>query len=203
MVGDDYDELVFSQVASELYSYYHSPKPYQLLPDAVETLAELRSRNIRVGKIRLGLNGASCKTVGLFYYQEQSQTLITGSTTYCLVWASLSTFTSSSPQRTPGAPNLTLKYSTWRPGKVCSLTCSLKRFSTLVRVSARHKTELNIKLNYNKYETVCLVVYFQLVCECLCCCRGRRDQRLPRSQTARLEQLAGGPVGWRLRHCAG
>ena len=51
-MGDDYDEAVFSAVASELYSYYHSPKPYQLLPDAVETLAELRSRNIRVGKAR-------------------------------------------------------------------------------------------------------------------------------------------------------
>ena len=52
VVGADYEERVFSEVASELYSYYHSPRPYQLLPDAVETLAELRSRNIRVGKTR-------------------------------------------------------------------------------------------------------------------------------------------------------
>ena len=52
MVGCEYDEVVFSAVASELYSYYHSAKPYQLLPDAVETLAELRSRKIRVGKAR-------------------------------------------------------------------------------------------------------------------------------------------------------
>ena len=50
MVGDEYEERVFSEVASELYSYYHSAKPYHILPDAVETLAELRSRNIRVGK---------------------------------------------------------------------------------------------------------------------------------------------------------
>ena len=52
MSGEEYDERVFSEVASELYSYYHSAKPYQLVPDAVETLAELRSRKIRVGKRR-------------------------------------------------------------------------------------------------------------------------------------------------------
>ena len=52
VVGADYEERVFSEVASELYSYYHSARPYQLLPDAVETLAELRSRKIRVGKAR-------------------------------------------------------------------------------------------------------------------------------------------------------
>jgi len=51
LVGGEYDELVLSAMASELYSYYHSAKPYQLLPDAVETLAELRSRKIRVGAI--------------------------------------------------------------------------------------------------------------------------------------------------------
>ena len=39
-------------MASELYSYYHSAKPYQLVPDAVDTLVELRSRKIRVGKRR-------------------------------------------------------------------------------------------------------------------------------------------------------
>ena len=50
MVGEEYDERVFGEVASELYSYYHSSKPYQVFPDAVETLAELRAREIRVGK---------------------------------------------------------------------------------------------------------------------------------------------------------
>ena len=56
MVGEEYEDRVFSEVASELYSYYHSAKPYYLLPDAVETLAELRSRNIRVGKARSDWN---------------------------------------------------------------------------------------------------------------------------------------------------
>merc|ERR1712241_1357297 len=51
VVGEEYDERVFGEVASELYSYYHSSKPYQVFPDAVETLAELRAREVRVGAI--------------------------------------------------------------------------------------------------------------------------------------------------------
>ena len=37
--------------ASELYSLYHSPKPYLTLDDGLQALDSLRSRNITVGAI--------------------------------------------------------------------------------------------------------------------------------------------------------
>ena len=50
-LGPDYDDKRLSSAASDLYSYYHSPKPYIVLEDAVEALRLLQSRNIRIGAI--------------------------------------------------------------------------------------------------------------------------------------------------------
>ena len=51
VLADQCPDSQLSRMASELYSYYHSTKPYVLAEDAVETLAELRARNICVGAI--------------------------------------------------------------------------------------------------------------------------------------------------------
>ena len=51
VLTDQCEDSKLSLMASELYSYYHSPKPYVLVPEAVDTLAELRSRKICVGAI--------------------------------------------------------------------------------------------------------------------------------------------------------
>lgn len=51
VLGPEYDERKLSCAASELYSYYHSPKPYLVLDDGLEALRTLRSLNICVGAI--------------------------------------------------------------------------------------------------------------------------------------------------------
>ena len=43
--------LFFSSAASELYSFYHSPKPYTVLEDGLQALEALQERNICVGAI--------------------------------------------------------------------------------------------------------------------------------------------------------
>jgi len=43
--------LFFSSAASELYSFYHSPKPYTVLVDGLQALEALQERNICVGAI--------------------------------------------------------------------------------------------------------------------------------------------------------
>ena len=50
-MGDQYDERSISQAASELYSFYHSPKPYEVIDDGLEALVTLRNHNICVGAI--------------------------------------------------------------------------------------------------------------------------------------------------------
>lgn len=41
-LGDEYDEKRIQSVASQLYNYYHSPKPYTVLEDGVDVLNKLR-----------------------------------------------------------------------------------------------------------------------------------------------------------------
>ena len=47
-MGPAYDEQKMSQAASELYSLYHSPRPYATLEDGVEALRTLRAHHPRV-----------------------------------------------------------------------------------------------------------------------------------------------------------
>ena len=47
-MGPDYDEQKMSLAASELYSLYHSPRPYATIEDGVEALRTLRAHHPRV-----------------------------------------------------------------------------------------------------------------------------------------------------------
>ena len=51
VLGPDYDDKKISSAASELYSLYHSPRPYITLEDGLLALETLRSRDITVGAI--------------------------------------------------------------------------------------------------------------------------------------------------------
>jgi len=51
VLGPDYDDKKISLAASELYSLYHSPRPYLTLEDGLQALDILRSRGITVGAI--------------------------------------------------------------------------------------------------------------------------------------------------------
>ena len=51
VMGDQYDDQSISQAASELYSFYHSPKPYEVIDDGLEALVTLKNNNVCVGAI--------------------------------------------------------------------------------------------------------------------------------------------------------
>jgi len=52
VLKDEYDEKKIIKVASALYSYYHSPKPYIVMEDGVQTLKRLRAdHSARIGVI--------------------------------------------------------------------------------------------------------------------------------------------------------
>lgn len=55
-LGSAYQEDQMQKVASDLYSYYHSPKPYLLLDDGKEGLGKLAAlKKMRQGDLKIGL----------------------------------------------------------------------------------------------------------------------------------------------------
>jgi len=51
VLGDQLDEKTAGRIASELYSYYHSPKPYMVLEDGLESLQKIKEMKIKIGVI--------------------------------------------------------------------------------------------------------------------------------------------------------
>jgi len=50
-LGEKYDEEKVSKIASELYSHYHSPKPYQVLDDGLFSLQKIKEMGLEIGVI--------------------------------------------------------------------------------------------------------------------------------------------------------
>jgi len=51
VVEDQYDEERFDKIALELYSYYHSPEPYNVFDDGLEALQRLKDKKLKIGAI--------------------------------------------------------------------------------------------------------------------------------------------------------
>ena len=48
---EQYDDKITSKIASELFSYYHSPKPYMVLDDGLESLERMKEMKLKIGVI--------------------------------------------------------------------------------------------------------------------------------------------------------
>ena len=46
-----FDEKTVNRIASELYSHYHSPKPYIVLDDGLKSLKRFKDQKLKVGAI--------------------------------------------------------------------------------------------------------------------------------------------------------
>ena len=51
VLEDQFDEKIAGKIASELFSYYHSPKPYLVLDDGLESLQRIKEMKIKIGVI--------------------------------------------------------------------------------------------------------------------------------------------------------
>eukprot|EP00092_Neocalanus_flemingeri_P035949 GFUD01039142.1.p1 GENE.GFUD01039142.1~~GFUD01039142.1.p1 ORF type:complete len:258 (-),score=84.99 GFUD01039142.1:59-832(-) len=51
VLEDQFDEKTVAKIASELYSFYHSPRPYLVTDDGFESLQKIKEMKIKIGVI--------------------------------------------------------------------------------------------------------------------------------------------------------